>query len=306
MPTLDQLDPTESPVHLLLVAPSKYGKSVYAAQAAIDGFTVIYIDSDNGRSALDYALAKFPEAKKRVHYLGVTRPQRFLTAFLRSNALKPLIWNTRTQQVSVKLNPLEQPEDKLWIIDLSKVPSSWVISQDSWSALAFDTLEIGSADQKADLLDRESANSQGIYGTANAQVTFISNVIQKDPRHWIVQAHGTTYEKYEKPLNQTAGTMKQKDMVLREMIEVPLSSSRPHGETLGTRFNHIGWLDMDGMGNVEIDFTRKRGRVGGGPPNKKAKITDLSFKALVGGVPAPESGEGWFKEITRAEHYGLA
>lgn len=304
MPTLDELPPIESPVHLLIIGNTKTGKSVYTAQAARDGFNVVYIDSDNGRSALDFALANDPAAKKRVHYLGVTRPQRFITAFLRSTSANPMKWNVRTQQVSVKMNPLEQPDDKLWVIDITAIPYTWLISLDSWSSLSYDALEIGSPEQKAELLDRESTNSQGLYGTANTQVSFIANMIQKDPRHWIVQAHGTTYEKYEKPLNQQAGLMKQKDMVLRDIIDVPLSSSRPHGETMGTRFNHIGWLDLDGAGNVEIDFTRRRNRVGGGPPNKKSKIVHLSFKTLVGGVPPELTAGEWFRETTRAEYYG--
>jgi hypothetical protein len=300
MPTIDMIPAVTDPVHLLLIGDTKAGKSTYAAQAAKDGFNVIYIDCDNGLSALRYALGNDVEAQRRVHYFHTSRPVEFIRNFLRSTEKSPLRWNPRLNRVWGKLATGVEPNDPIWVIDITKVPKSWLIVIDSWTAVSADALGIGAADQRAELLE---GTNQGIYGEANTALTYICNMIQKLPQHVLVQAHGTKFEVYDKPTGVTAGQMKQKDMVLRETIDVPLSSSRPHGQTMASRFNHIGWLGVNRLGETEIDFTRTSTRVGGGPPNRKAKTNDLTFLKLVGGKPEPESADGWFVEKT---HEALA
>lgn len=301
MATLDEIPAIGDPVHLLVVGDSKTGKSTYAAQAAIDGFTVIYVDADNGISALRNALKSHPEAQKRVHYFSTRRPATFLTQFLKSNTKQPFRWNPKLNRIWGKLATDTEPEDVIWEFDSTKIPKEWLFVGDSWTAVAADSLEIGDADQKAELVN---GTNQGIYGSANAECTYICNMLQKVPYHVLIQAHGTRYEIYDKPTGKTGDQMKQKDMTLREVKDVPLSCSRPHGETMVSRFNHIGWLEINGLGETEIDFTRRKNRVGGGPPNRKEKTTVLTFAKLVGGVPEQPSGDGWFVERTHAELKG--
>jgi hypothetical protein len=105
---------------------------------------------------------------------------------------------------------------------------------------------------------------------------------------------------YDKP-NGSTGVVKQKDMILRETKEVPVSCSRPHGETMVSRFNHIGWLYVNHLGGTEIDFTRKPGRVGGGPPNKKDTVDKLPFSKLTKGVPESIPCDTWWIEGTHGE-----
>ncbi len=294
MATLDMIPAHEDPVHLLLIADSKAGKSTYAAQAAIDGFTLVYIDSDNGISALRNALKDKPEAMKRVNYFHTERPVDFLRGFLRSSTNVPFRWVPTMDKPWGKLMTGVEPDAKVWQFDITKMPASWVLAIDSWTSAAADALGIGSADQKAELL--EGVN-QSIYGDANVNLTYIANMLQKIPNHCIVQAHGTKYEVYEKPTGQTAGAMKQKDMILREVIDVPLSSSRGHGQILPGKFNHAGWMSVDRLGESWIDFTRSATRVGGGPPNKKAKVSELPFSKLAT-LHASGDGDGWFVETT--------
>jgi hypothetical protein len=299
MTTLDQIPATADPVHLLAVADSKVGKSVYAAQAAIDGFNVVYVDADNGISALRYMLKDKPDAMKRVHYFGTDRPVTFLTNFLRSTTLKPFTWVPSKNRLWSKLSPDLVDEDIVWRFDQSQIPHEWVFDADSWTAVAADALGIGSADQKAELLE---GTNQGIYGEASSQLTYICNMLQKVPYHVIIQAHGTRYEIYDKPLNTLGSQMKQNVMTLREIKDVPVSSSRPHGETMVSRFNHIGWLSVTNLGETEIDFTRKPTRVGGGPPNRKAKVSELPFSKLTHGVPPQPTEVGqWFLKTTHGE-----
>lgn len=301
MATLDELPASEDPVHLLLIADTKAGKSTYAAQAALAGFTMVYFDSDNGKSALMNTLQKDIEAMRRVHYFNIENPKEFWYHFLRSTTKASLRWNSRTHSVWGPTSMLSQPDDKIWTFDITKIPASWILNLDSWTSLASDALDIGTASAKAELLN---GVNQSIYGEANSWVTYIANVLQKIPQHLIVQAHGTKYEIYEKPVNVKAGEAKQKEMILRDTVDVPVSSSRPHGYSMGSRFNHIGWLYVDALGNTEIDFTRKTNRVGGGPPNKKAPSHSLGFDKLVGKVPAKvDQSEyaGWHVESTHAE-----
>lgn len=295
MTTLDKVPEEEEPVHLLLVADSKAGKSTYAAQAAIDGFNMIYFDSDNGLSALRHALKAHPEAMKRVHYFNTNRPSTFLSGFLRSTEKVPFRWVPRLNKLWGKLITEVTPEDKVWVFDATKVPPSWLLSIDSWTSTSADSLGIGSADQAALLLE---GTDQGIYGSANVSLTYISNMLQKFPSHVIVQAHGTKFEIYEKPTGKESSKIKQGEMILRDTVDVPVSSSRPHGMTMGSRFNHIGWLYVNRLGQTDIDFTRTSTRIGGGPPNRKAKVEELPFSKLVRSVPTPVEANGWFTETT--------
>lgn len=293
--TFDSMPATEDPVHLLGIADSKAGKSVYAAQAANDGFNVIYVDSDNGASALRYALK--PEAQKRVFYIPVNRPMTFLSNFLRSTTAKPMLWLPNHDRLYSKLSPGLADDEPVWKFDVTQVPKQWLLVKDSWTALAADALGIGAADQAAALLN---GTDQGIYGEASVNLTYICNMLQKVPFHVYVIAHGTKYEVYDKP-NGSTGVVKQRDMILRETKEVPVSSSRGHGETMVSRFNHIGWFYVTSLGETEIDFTRRPGRVGGGPPNKKAKVQDLPFSKLTHGVPEQVSNDQWWIETTHGE-----
>lgn len=295
--TLDDTLGMDDPVHLLAIADSKAGKSVYAAQAVLDGFQMIYLDSDNGVSALRYVLRDNPAARKRVFYLPLARPQTFLTNFLRSTAARPMMWMPDRNQLWSKMLPGVADDERVWKFAASEIPRTWVLNIDSWTSTSSDALGIGAADQKAELLN---GTDQGIYGEAGSNLTYICNMLQKVPYHVIVQAHGTKYEVYDKPPGST-GVVKQKDLILRETKEVPVSSSRAHGETMVSRFNHIGWLYVNHLGETEIDFTRRPGRVGGGPPNRKAKVQELPFSKLVGGIPEPVDCDTWWIEGTHGE-----
>lgn len=302
MPTMDQIPQTNDPIHLLLVADSKVGKSVYAAQAAIDGFGVVYIDSDNGISAARWAIAKAnkPEALKRIQYFQTQKPVDFVKGLLRSTSKSPFIWSPRIDRQWGKTTVDSKSDDKLWVFDITKLPRQHILVQDSWTSIAGDALGIGSSAQAAEILD-EDVNKQGIYGDANGNLTFIANMLQKLPNHVIVLAHGTVFERYEKPLNVTVRDAKQNMFKLKETMEVPISSSRPHGKEMASRFNHIGWLYVNNLGKTEIDFTRKSDRVGGGPPDTKTEVEKLPFSKLTGGVPEYVDPTGFCIETTVAE-----
>jgi len=303
MPTLDTIPESASPVHLLLIASTKLGKSTYAAQAAVDGFNLIYFDADNGLSALLNTInaeKNADEIKKRVHYFNLTNPVSFTMDFLRSTTKKPMQWVPRLNRKWSAMIDGIKPDDDVWLMDATQVPSHYILCLDTWTSWAADSQQMLTAGQSAPLLD---GTDQGVYGEAKALLDYTTNMLQRFHAHVIVQAHPTRYEIYDKPKNTLGSQMKQKDMVLLETIEVPISSSRVHGLEIGKRFNHIGWLEVNSLGGTDIDFTRKPNRVGGGPPNKKAKTRDLPFASLTG-VPLPppsESDNNWFQVVKHSD-----
>src|SRR5882757_4538342 len=91
MPPLDKVPATNDPTHLLLIGDTKMGKSTYAAQCAIDGFKLIYVDSDNGISALRYEINRVkPAAMSNVMYFRTDHPAEFLKLFMDSGIFR---WN---------------------------------------------------------------------------------------------------------------------------------------------------------------------------------------------------------------------
>lgn len=308
MPTLDETQEESGPVHLLLVAGTKVGKSTYAAEAAIDGFNMIYLDADNGLSALRRAImgVKDESARKaalqRVHYMRTTHPQLFTKLLLRSTDKRPLLWVPSLNRAwSASIQGVED-DTEVWYINAKAIPPDYIFVVDSWTALTQDALEQFRPEQAAPLLE---GTDQRIYGEAKSIADFISNMIQAAPFHVIVQAHPTRYEIYDKPKNTLGRDMKQAAMTLIETIEVPISTSRPGGLELGKRFNHIGWLEVNPTGTVDIDFTRKVSRVSGGPPNARKRTTELTFRELVtlsgGALPKPDPDPQWFKLTTHGE-----
>lgn len=280
--TLDAM-PSESPdpVHLLLIARSKVGKSTYIAQAAKDGMTVLYLDSDNGKSALRHHLAgdtKDTNALRRVHYIHTANPAQFLDTLLTAN--RQFRWNVTKD---TKLNEITaKAEDEILVIEPAGLlrNTNFLLAIDSWTSTQANAMCIAAENAGVDLAEMERA-SQAVYGGAFQRLNRILNYLQRMPFHIAVAAHGTYYERYEKPAGSVAGKIKQADMVLKETIEIPLSSSRPHGVEMPKFFNHVGWLTLDNMNRVMIDFTRSQSRVGGGPPNKIALVDQLKFIDLL-------------------------
>lgn len=277
--TLDQMEEETNPVHLLGIADTKVGKSTYAAQAAIDGMRVIYIDSDNGASAIYHATRNKPEARKRIHLFRTSHPGNFLIDLLRSRSNKKFYWNLTADRPHSTMSRADDA-DRILVMDITSIDPAVLFVFDSWTSFSGDAMGLGAAANQVDILDMGNS-MQGVYGDANQRVTLAANLLQKLPCHVFVQAHGTVYERYEKPVNKEQRLIKQGEMILRETIAIPVSSSRPHGLTMGSRFNHIGWFSVNRMGETLVDFTRDPGRVGGGPPNKIAKVSELPFVRLV-------------------------
>lgn len=296
MTTLDQIPETEDPTHLLLVGDTKVGKSWYVTQCVKDGYLVIYVDSDNGISALRRALTK--EQQKNVIYLGTEKPARLVKNLLTDSVFR---WNITADKEMQ--SGLDKPDDKVVIMTPVNIPKGVILCVDSWSSVSLNAMGVSATANKTTLenMSNEGGKMQDVYGDAGMEATLICAVIQHCPFHVIVLAHGTIYERYEKP----AGVInpKQRDMILKETLKIPLSTSRPNGWTMGKYFTDIGWLEIDVQERRMLDYKARHGRVGGGTVNKLDTVENLAFSKTFAPPPdpRPELDPEWIRYTTVAE-----
>lgn len=291
----DQPDSEAGAVHLLLIADTKLGKSSYVAQAAKAGFSVFYVDSDNGKSAINFQLKDDLAARQRVVYLPTSKPAKFIEGLF--EASREFSWNLDLDSEYVAMTA--KPEHRIFTVNIPLWLSAkhCLLSIDSWTSIAADCMDIGANKARVKLTEMGN-DAQKVYGDALRRADLILNCIQHAPFHVIVQAHGTTFEKYEKPEGKTMKEMKQADFRLIDTIDVPISTSRPHGRQMGKYFNHIAWLDYDPssplMPKVMIDFRRSPLRISGGPPNCFKLASEYGFEHYASGV-GTEFPEGTFE-----------
>ncbi len=282
-----------APTHLLLIGDTKTGKSTYVAQAAIDGATVFYLDSDNGLSALKRALAGHEDAWDRVIHVPTDTPATFIDEMFNTGRFR---WNLTSDRTFSRMS--SQPDDDILEVIPSKMPPGLLFCVDSWTSVALDAMIEGAAKKSLKLSELQN-DGQAIYGDANRKLTLICAIIQHMKCDVVVQAHRGFYERYEKPLNHV-GPVKQKDMVLKETIEIPLSSSRPHGLEIGKYFTDIGWLEINRMDERVISFKPKYQRVSGGTINKEGSLKELSYKNCFG-IKQAEISDSWIRSKKASE-----
>lgn len=284
--------------HLLLIGHTKSGKSHYVARAAQAGYEVLYIDNDNGFPTLMEVLKNDPAAKKRVHYFNPANQAEFVESVL-TRAIVRYNEDTRGDFVSTGL--AVKPETKMVEIIPSLIPRNVIVSIDSWSSLAYSVMKnvAASREKPVDLMDIDKYGRE-IYGPSNYKLTQLATVLQFAPFHVIVQAHIAYYERKEKPVGKTVTDTKEGEMIIKETLELPQSSSNPHALTLGKHFNQIGYLVIDRWDKRQLDFSVKQNRIGGGTPGKSGNPEEeYSFVNLFG-KPAtvPTEERAWIRYMT--------
>ena len=282
-------------IHLLLLGTTKTGKSDYVARAANDGFTVLYIDSDNGANTLSRVLT--PEGQSRVIYVPTDKPYEFVKEFTKASVLR---WNMTRDTKFLGSAATDKPDDNIIEIKPGRIQQGVIVVIDTWTSLAFDAMKTAAKANGGDLADMQ--DKLGVYGDANIWLNLILDVMQKWPFHCIVQGHGTTYERKEKPPNTV--NPKMKDMIIKDTTQIPVSSSAPHGASMGSKFNEIGWLEIDRFGKRILSFVPKYDRIGGGSVKGEGDpVSDYSFKKLFGDpIQYSEEDIGvWFKEFKASE-----
>lgn len=301
MPTVDEVLVEEyqnalaGSTHLLLIGNSKTGKSDYPVQAAIDGFTVVYIDKDNGLATIAAATQTHPEARKRIHYFNPVNMAVFLEAFLTNPIIR---YNVRTKDVP---NFADKPDDRIVEIYPAKIPKGVILMIDSWTSVTLSIMQNQAEKNNISLFDIDKY-SREIYGGSGFKATQLAEGLQKLPFHVVLAGHPGAYERKEKPDNKTVGMVTEKDMVIRETTDVVISTSLPHGATMGKFFNQIGWLEVNRMNARVLDFRVQNGRMVGGTPNGVGDPRkEYRFSTLFGPVPTYPDESTWMRTMTSEE-----
>ncbi len=300
MPTFDQLSDYKEGLagsrHVLLMGGSKMGKTDWIAQAANDGYEILYFDNDNARVTLAATLT--PAAQKRVHYFAPDSESLgdLMELFIDTAMIR---YNFRTNEVYVANSA--KPDDKIAELWPARIPRNVIVSFDSWTSVAWSLLRQKAAKMQVDLADIDKWGRE-IYGNAGFRATNILKHLQLAPFHWVIHGHPVMLEIKEKPPG-VVGDIKEKDMIIRKTIEVPMSTSNVHGESLAKYCNEIGYLSLNAAGKPVLDWRVTRGRISGGSLNSFGDPRVDQRWSVLFGKPQPvvEGALPWIRYYTHAD-----
>jgi len=305
MPLFDDVPEEQVAKHLLLCGDTKTGKSDYFANAILDGFHGICVDSDNGANTIAQVLGHNRAARRRLIYIKTKNPYHFMRAFTDSGLMR---WNLTQDKLFVGKSSDVPDTDMIVELRRNRIPPGFIFSLDSWSTCAYQAMETGAKAANLDLLD-PNVEKRKAYGAAGAGLTKIAEMFQRAQFHEIIQAHGSRYEVREKSPGNVKDQSKESEMTIKEIITVPVSSSNPHGIIVARHFNEIGWLETNRMGNQVLSFKKKHDRLGGGTKNGEGNPrAEYSFKNLFG-EPIAYSDEdvaAFYREFPASEYVPAA
>lgn len=295
MATLAELpsDEFEGAIHLLLVGPSKTGKTRYIIELIKDGFTVLYVDNDNGLNTLRRGLVGNPEAMSRVHYIRTGNIWDWSVYFFARDRFQ---WNETQDKL---FSPgSAQDDDKIVEIYRKRIPLGVVIVLDSWTSVCTQ-LMLDSAAKNSVPFETFNDKGQAVFGDAGRRANVMLMNIQSHPGHVIVQAHQDQYEILEKRKGAMKDVAKQAEMIVKDNQTIPLSVSRPHGFQMPKYFNEVGYLRINSLGKFILDFKQKPDRVGGGTPMDEGDPMDTMRFSRIFAKPRTIEGE-WIRTVPAA------
>lgn len=300
MPRGDAMTSDLTIAHLLILAEEKAGKTSWLLDAAEDGFNVLLLDGDVGQQRIaDLS----PEAKKRVFYMNVgdelvggVNP-RMIQIVADFFVATKFLWNDSKQKMYSQKDPHDEESgaclDEIWEIRPALLDHNWVLGLDSWTTLSYSAKLAKANDMGVDIADVEKIE-RSIYSGVGNRLTNIAITQQKAPCHTIVCGHPAQYEKRRSQEGQTVReATRENDQIVEWTKMIPVSSSNPHGFSIGKYFSDIGWIDVGPTGKRTIDFTKTSKRTSGGNLNTKGdprvdhRFSDL-VKKIGGYVPDPK------------------
>lgn len=305
MPRGDNMPPSLALIHAMILAEEKAGKTSWLLAAAESGFNVLLLDGDVAQQRINDLS---PEAKSRVYYMDVSDdlvgdvdPKMIQTVadFFSSGKF---LWNdTRQEQYSRVKHP-HDPEtsaclDEIWEIRPALLDHTWVLGLDSWTTLQYSAKLAKANDMGVEIADVEKIE-RNIYSGVGNRLTNIAFTQQKARCHTVFIGHPAQYEKRKSESGKTVKeAMKENDQIIEWTKMIPVSSSNPHGYTLGKYFSDIGWIDVSNAGKRTLNFIKTGDRTSGGNLNSKGDPrTDHRFEDVVrkigGAIPDGTQGTG--------------
>lgn len=300
MPRATEVTEQNKLLHVLLIGPTKAGKTHWAMQAAEAGYNLIWPGSDNALQTI----SKFPDAaKERVFYMDFadtsSKSRMGLLTWALLKGRPAFLWNDSQQRM---LKAEDDPNSAVWRIQFDALDSRTVLVIDTWTALAHSVMRQVATNQGKDLEDMEKADRE-VYGASGHQLTAIARTLQAAPCHVIVLAHPDIFEQRRKPKGKRISEMRESDMIIEREVHIPKSSSKPHGMNLGAHFSDVAWIEQSMEHSRRmIDFRTDPDRIIGGRFGNRKSSEEYSFKALAKALgswspsaedPAPEVPAGF-------------
>ena len=276
---------------ILIYGQDKTCKTWWALKSAEAGFNTILLNADDGDQIVRMIA---PEAQKKIHLVNIVNTltravaAEFVAQFLKDNS--KFIWNEQKQDVCARL----PAENTGYIVNKSLLTANDVVVFDSHSAIVASTMFRYSLEKNIDLTDAAKQEWDGF----NFQKMFLDFMLLKMhglPCHVILIGHETVHEK-----RSADGKT-----VLSRTVQ-PLSSSNPHGSTIGKNFHDVLYFQRKTADKFIIDAGGSQTRMGGSR-NLAPKIynwEDCPPKVIfdkIHAVPDPDAECRAFTWVDRGE-----
>lgn len=289
------LNVEEEFIKLLLIGLTKTGKSHWVMEAAEAGFNIFWLDGDVARQTINRKREDgtyfFSEAaRNRVHYFYVGDEMgkpRFSKTVREMFDTPRYLWSeTEQRRVRDRVDSLEDHE--VAEISLAKLGANDILVVDTWTALSFSEKQEVAKRTGDDLGEMEKAD-RGIYASSGNRLTQYLDCLKAVRCHVVVIAHPDEYIEYKNP-NKKVGDISEKERVIVRQTQIPMSSSKPHGASMGKTFTDILWMEVDGVGRRIINGRVEPGRLVGSRFTDRKLSSEYSFRELVrqGGGKNPD------------------
>lgn len=323
MPRMDQPDPTNQLVKLLLMGDGKLGKTFYAALAAAAGFDVLYLDGDVGAQTIRSMASPMKGFDKppltanqlsRIFLLpvadtilGGSRDCKFVEVMQEFTTSIRFRWNDSQNRVA----RMADKTDELWEITPGKMNHNCVLVIDSWTGLTESIMLQCAGVNGIDLSRASTSEMRPVYQSAGLIATSMLQVVRAMPCHVIVIGHPDEYQHKVAPEGKRVKDIKENDMLVDWTRMVPKSTSRPHGLQMAKYFTDIAWMEVSPTGTRRLDFRVRASHISGGHFEEVKDLEEYSFTNLVrkvgGTIPDGTQGQdNWLRIITADEQAAAA
>lgn len=285
MPRMDQddiEDDSGSLAKVLLIGDGKIGKTWWAAQAASEGFNVLYFDGDVGRPTIKQ-LPK--ETRKRIYAIdaadsmgGGRKDSKFLDVLSEFSDNVVFSWNDSKQRIA----KASDTGDVIWKLKPAKMDETCVFIMDSWTAFGESAITSSAITHGVDVRNASQPEMRPVYATSGMKSMAMLQVIRSMRCHVIVIAHPDEYSHMTKPDGVKVGSVAEKEMVIDWTKLIPKSTSKPNAMQMAKYFTDILWVETNATGSQRLINARlDPDRMSGGHWNDRKSFVEYSFGNLV-------------------------
>lgn len=269
------------PLRILGYGDTKTKKTWWALMAAAAGWRVVLLDADKG-SKIIKQIGLSPEALARVSVINIadTAFSPTATVFMAQALTEKVVWNEQEKRI---LPPLHQPSPDCshYILDLRKLGPETLLVVDTWTSIIKSMEWNFNIRNEIDPRDAEKIEWPG-YGHMGRNATWMIKKLKSLNCHVMVISHKTLYEKRTTTkVRGSDGKMHNETKVEFQRVQ-PVSSSGPHGMTLGADFDECYIFERRSEKSFMIDLAGDKDKDAGSRSIKpqQYKWEDLQFEKV--------------------------